>query len=200
MIQVLFFLVNHLWQSTLVAAVGWFACRTMLKFNSPAVRFVVWMAVTVKFLVPFAVFVDAGHRLYNGPVLTPARSQQIFAVIRAASTGLAATPVQSAHAPLAATGWTGIASLLSIALWALGASVVFIRWIASWWTIHRAARQAIPHGEFRGVPVLKSTRMRDDRIEPGVFGLWRQVILIPEGMQESLSRTQFRTVLAHEWN
>src|SRR6185369_11310464 len=55
-------------------------------------------------------------------------------------------------------------------------------------------------GRFQGVPVLKSQSMRDQRIEPGVFGLWRQSILIPEGLEARLSGPQFQAVLAHEWN
>jgi beta-lactamase regulating signal transducer with metallopeptidase domain len=42
--------------------------------------------------------------------------------------------------------------------------------------------------------------MRDERIEPGVFGIWRQVILIPEGMDVQLEPAQFQAVLTHEWN
>ena len=92
MTQALFFLLNHLWQSTLVAAAAWLACRTMLKANSPAVRFAVWLAVSVKFLVPFAVFVAAGHRLYVRPLLTVIQSRQVFDLIRGGSTGLATAP------------------------------------------------------------------------------------------------------------
>ena len=42
--------------------------------------------------------------------------------------------------------------------------------------------------------------MRDRRIEPGVFGLWRQSIVIPEGMEARLSQAQLQAVLTHEWN
>lgn len=41
--------------------------------------------------------------------------------------------------------------------------------------------------------------MHEERIEPGVFGLWRQSILLPEGMEARLSETQFQAVLSHEW-
>ena len=42
--------------------------------------------------------------------------------------------------------------------------------------------------------------MRDERIEPGVLGLWRQSIVIPEGMEAGLSQAQLQAVLTHEWN
>src|SRR5262249_22561280 len=128
MTQIIYFLLNHLWQSTLVAALAWLVCRTMLKSNSPAVRFSVWMAVCVKFLVPFAIFVEAGHRLYLRPVLDPAQSQQAFEVVRAAGVKLVAAPFQDAPGPQTGFGWAGSIFPALSALWAAGATVVLIRW------------------------------------------------------------------------
>ena len=200
MTQQLLFLLNHLWQSTLVAGVAWLACRTMLRTNSPRVRFGVWLAASLKFLIPFAAFVDAGHLLGARPLLTPAQSQQVFDIVGGGSSALAVAPFHVASAPQPAA--IGADSLLVAfaTLWAMGTVVVFFRWFRSWRTIHRAARNAVPAGSFRGVPVLNSRDLRDERIEPGVFGLWRQSILIPEGMQASLSEPQFQAVLTHEWN
>jgi len=77
----LFFLLNHLWQSTLFAGVAWLACRTMLRSNSPRVRFGVWLVASMKFLVPFSALVTIGHRLAVRPLLPPSRSQQVFDVV-----------------------------------------------------------------------------------------------------------------------
>jgi bla regulator protein BlaR1 len=196
----LFFLLNHLWQSTLVAGLAWLACRTMLKANSPRVRFGVWLAVSLKFLMPFAAFVEAGRWLVGRPLLTPAHSQQVFDVVRGGGSGLVTAPFRVSPAPQAAIGWQNVLLAALTILWALGAAVVFLRWLKIWLTIRRAARNAIPAGSFQGVPVLNSYRMRDQRIEPGVFGLWRQSILLPEGMKARLSSRQFDAVLTHEWN
>jgi bla regulator protein BlaR1 len=200
MTQALFFLLNHLWQSTLVCAAAWLACRTMLKPNSPAVRFAVWLAVCVKFLIPFAVFVAAGHRLYVRPLLTVVQSRQVFDLFRGGNSGLATAPFRMPHAPQA-LALSPRALLMTLAIvWALGAAVVLFGWLASWWTIRRAAGCAVPCGDFHGIPILQSPHMRDERIEPGVFGLWRQTILIPEGMETTLSAAEFRAVLSHESN
>ena len=200
MTQAFFFLLNHLWQSTLVAGVAWLACRTMLKAHSPQVRFGVWLAASVKFLVPFAIFVDVGHWLGSRPLLTPAQSQQVFDMIRGGTSGLATAPFHVSPAPQAAIGREDELLVALAAIWMLGAGVVIFRWFKSWWTIRRAARNAEPAGSFQGVPVLQSSNMRDERIEPGVFGLWRQSILLPEGMKARLSEPQLQAVLAHEWN
>src|ERR1051325_2310448 len=101
MTQGLFFLLNHLWQSTLVAGAAWLACRTLLKTHSPRVRFGVWLAASVKFLIPFAVFIDIGHWLGARPFLPPSRSQQVFDMISGGTRGLATAPFRAAPAPQA---------------------------------------------------------------------------------------------------
>ena len=92
MTQGLFFLLNHLWQSTLIAGVAWLVCRTMLKANSPRVRFGVWLAASLKFPIPFAAFVSVGHWLAVRPLLKPSQSQQVFEMVGAGTTELAAAP------------------------------------------------------------------------------------------------------------
>lgn len=200
MTQELFFLLNHLWQSTLIAGLAWLACRTMLKANGPQVRFGIWLAVSAKFLIPFAALVEAGHRLGAWPLLTPAQSQQVFDVVRAGSSGLIAAPFRVAPAPQAAIPWQHLLLAALAAVWAAGAAVILSGWLKSWCRIRSAARNSIPAGSFRRVPILQSKSLWEQRIEPGVFGLWRQSILIPEGMEACLSSAQFEAVLAHEWS
>jgi uncharacterized protein (TIGR03435 family) len=44
------------------------------------------------------------------------------------------------------------------------------------------------------VPVLSSP----GSIEPGIFGIWRPVLLLPEGITEKLASDQLKAILAHE--
>ena len=53
--------VNHLWQSTLFAASIWLLVLMMRK-NGSAVRHRLWLAASVKFLIPFSVLVSIGSR------------------------------------------------------------------------------------------------------------------------------------------
>ena len=53
--------VNHLWQSTLFAAAIWLLVLMMRK-NSAAVRHRLWLAASMKFLIPFSVLVSFGSR------------------------------------------------------------------------------------------------------------------------------------------
>jgi hypothetical protein len=55
-------LFNHVWQSTLFAAVA--ALLTLaLRSNRARVRHAVWLAASIKFLIPFSVFVMLGHQI-----------------------------------------------------------------------------------------------------------------------------------------
>src|ERR1039457_4416813 len=72
-------LANHLWQSTLFAAVAWLLTLALRK-NRASVRYWIWLAVSVKFLIPFSLLVSAGTQLEwrTAPVIAP--SQLSFAI------------------------------------------------------------------------------------------------------------------------
>src|ERR1700720_2734446 len=55
-------LANHLWQSTLVAAVAGFLTLA-LRRNRAQVRYWLWLVASVKFLIPFAALVALGGQL-----------------------------------------------------------------------------------------------------------------------------------------
>ena len=56
-----FELLDHLWQSTLFAAAVWLAARA-LRANGARVRYWLWFAASVKFLIPLSLLVGAGER------------------------------------------------------------------------------------------------------------------------------------------
>src|SRR5689334_5959054 len=53
---------NHLWQSTLFAAVAGLLTLALRK-NQARARYWLWLAASLKFLVPFALLVSLGHYL-----------------------------------------------------------------------------------------------------------------------------------------
>src|ERR1051325_3782156 len=53
---------NHLWQSTLCAAVVWLLTLAVRK-NRAAVRYWLWFAASLKFLIPFSLLVSAASQL-----------------------------------------------------------------------------------------------------------------------------------------
>ena len=91
-------LLNHLWQSTLVAGLAWLACATVLRAYGARLRFGVWLATSLKFLVPFAVLAEAGRDLAAPSLLTPSQSHQLFDIV-STSTPLLAPVVVSGPRP-----------------------------------------------------------------------------------------------------
>jgi bla regulator protein blaR1 len=53
---------NHLWQSTLVAVIAGFLTLALRKHHARA-RYWLWLAASLKFLVPFSLLVELGQRL-----------------------------------------------------------------------------------------------------------------------------------------
>jgi uncharacterized protein (TIGR03435 family) len=199
MTPALFSLLNHVWQSTLVVGVAWLACATLLRQNSPRIRYGIWLTASLKFLIPFAALIEAGRWLAPRPLLSPSQSQQAFDIFTAGSGVLATAPFRPAAPPQAATSSGEILLAAAVVVWTLGAVMVFGRWLAYWRTIRVLARDAHLAGHVRGIPVLRSPRMHECRIEPGVWGVWRQAILIPDGIDVRLGERQLQTILDHEW-
>jgi hypothetical protein len=72
--------------------------------------------------------------------------------------------------------------------------VVTFSWWRRWWGIRAAMRAGSPLDLAVDVPVLSSPAM----LEPGVFGIFRPVLLLPEGITDRLAPAHLEAILAHE--
>lgn len=161
-------MINHLWQSTIFAIAAAMQARAF-QSNHARVRYWIWLAASIKFLLPFTLLADLGTRLH-WRTAAPA----VIATMMERARDFAA-PIQSAATLPATSGpsfpWTN----LWIALWACGVLAVL-----GWWTFRwRAALRT---------PVL----------EPGVFGLLRPVVKMPHGIDRVLTPAQLAAIVAHE--
>jgi bla regulator protein BlaR1 len=181
---------NHLWQSTLCAAVAW-ALTLLLRNNRAAVRYWIWMAASVKFLIPFSWLIAAGGRI--GWRTAPALQQSGIAfVVDEISRSLAA-PADGPPAAFSAPAH----NLLTPVLWAgwlIGFAAGVTLWIR-WWRQIRAARLAATPLDLN-LPIRAMSS--PTRLEPGVFGIRRPVLLLPEGIADRLTAPQLDLILAHE--
>src|ERR1044071_4830851 len=66
---------NHLWQSTIFAAIV-AAASFALRRNRARVRYWLWLAASLKFLVPFSLLIVSGARLKLPPVAPAATATQ----------------------------------------------------------------------------------------------------------------------------
>jgi bla regulator protein BlaR1 len=199
---------NHLWQSTLFVFAVWLAALA-LRRNAARVRCWLWTAASIKFLVPLSLLVSLGESLHwraAPDVLQPAVQfvmRDVLAPVPPITPVAPITPVSMiAEAPTfnpqSLTVWP-VWPWLLLAVWAGGAAVVLLSWWRQWLPIRAALRQATPlrldaqYGA-ADLTVLSSPSMR----EPGVVGIWRPRLLLPEGIVQRLPPAQLRALIAHE--
>ncbi len=186
----LHFLFTHLWQSTLCVFVAWLLTLA-LKNNRASVRYWVWLVASVKFLIPFSLLVSAGAEV--GWRLLPAREQTgVFSVVEEISRPLVSSVPVPLPVATPATFHPVVAAW--IGAWVLGFIFTATYWLVSWHRIHAALRMATP------LPLDLSIRAVSSpaRMEPGVFGIRKPVLWLPEGITKYLSQEQLETVVAHE--
>jgi bla regulator protein blaR1 len=181
-------LVNHLWQSTLFAAAAAliaFACRN----NRASVRHAIWLAASVKFLVPFAPLVSLGLH-WNPPTSVIATVPAAEAIT--ASFSPLPVPTDVAAATIEKAWWPEAL----FAVWLFSFAVLLIRRVLAWMRLRAVCRSAADVAMDSPIPVRVA---QSSRFEPGVFGLFRPVLLLPQGILEALTEAEFRAIAAHEF-
>ena len=143
---------DHLWQSTWFALAAWLLALFVRK-DAARIRYWVWLAASIKFLVPFAVLSWIGNhfivQVQDQPALLPI--------------------VQEVAAPLATVAVAKLAQPLQtvlIAAWMLGGVVLFSRWFAGW--LH--GRRLVGRSTASDIPALVHVRYCDDLTTPVVIG------------------------------
>lgn len=181
---------NHLWQSTFVAAMVWLL-TVALRSNRAAVRYWIWLAASAKFLVPFSLLVSIGSQFRWQPIAEIARPQFSSVMSGISQSFLAPAGMPSVTAaPRTASGLPAVL----LAIWLSGILLGLIFWLRSLRQIRAVVRTATPVHRNLPVPVVSSSR----RLEPGVFGISKPVLVLPEGIEDRLTPAQLEAVLAHE--
>jgi len=181
-------LANHLWQSTAVAAIA-AVLALALRNNQARVRYWIWLTASLKFLVPFSVLIAIGrHWASAAPVPAP-RFSAVFEQVAQPFQLLPAAVVES-HAVAHRANFMP----LLLGVWLIGALVVVFNWVARWMRVRAAMRAGSRLPIVAAVPVFSMPAL----LEPGVFGIFRPVLLLPEGITGHLSREHLDAILAHE--
>jgi bla regulator protein blaR1 len=177
---------NHLWQSTLFAVLV-AASAFALRNNRAEIRYWLWLTASLKFLIPFSLLVTVGSHV-ELPADTPAMPALTMEQI---SSSFAPVPPVLTSRPQLSTPWWPKALAM---VWLLGAIILLARWFRQWLAIRTALQGASRLPLPAPIPVLLST----SRIEPGVFGIFRPVVLMPEGITNNLSIGELGAILDHE--
>ena len=173
---------NHLWQSTLIAAVVWLMTLALRK-NHASVRCRLWLAASVKFLIPFSLLVGAASQFAwrTSPAMGPSMVSRAMDQISQPF----ALPVEAVPTVGAAPSSNTVPAIL-LGVWFCGFVISATVWYR-WWRRFRAAiRAATPLNLDLPIPVMTSP----DRLEPGVFGILKPILLLPEGIDDRLTAGQ----------
>ena len=190
-------LTAHLLQSTFFAIVAGLLTLVFRK-NRAQVRYCLWLVASFKFFVPFALLISLGRY-----VETRAPSAHQFAVaLPAVSWTLEQisqpqppdrlTPTAPARATIP---WIPV---VAAAVWLIGVALISLVRLRTWLRIRATVSVSSPLEI--GAPVSTAVTIRSSAglLEPGVVGVIRPVLLLPEGIAERLTPSELKAVVAHE--
>ena len=196
---------NHLWQSTIFALLAGMATLALRK-NQARVRHHLWLAASLKFLVPFSLLMGLGGYLarLNGS----SETQPVFYfVMQKVSQPFSEAAVSRGLFAASLLRWLpGIAAIV----WFTGFVTVIGLWWVRWRRVAAAIRGAALVAKGRELEALRlmerSAAMRKpiafrssrSTLEPGVFGILRPLLLWPAGISEHLQDAHLEAILAHE--
>jgi uncharacterized protein (TIGR03435 family) len=181
---------NHLWQSTLFAGVAGFL-TLILRKNPARVRHWIWVAASLKFLVPFSLLVALGSNV--GWRTAPVSAPSVFSMVADQVSEPFPEPVVS-PSPLPSAPRTNRLPHILWMAWAAGFAGIACAWWIRWRRITAVIRAGSPIELDLPVRAISSSSF----LEPGVFGIFRPVLLLPEGIFDHLTPEQMKSVLTHE--
>ncbi len=193
----------HVWQSTLVAAVIALIAIGFRRAEART-RYWIWLAASLKFAIPFAALTWLGAQFEWRAALPPTPTPWTMALEAVSQ------PLLAPHTALPLPRSTqDIGVQLGIAaatIWLLGCAVVLGVWLVRWRRMSRTVRAGATIESGRvfealhqlapqtTLPIVSS----ETSLEPGVFGIFRPVLLWPRDIDTMLDEAQVRAILAHE--
>jgi len=188
---------NHLWQSSVFAlAAGLLSLA--FRTHRANVRFWIWLCASFKFLLPFALLISLGNRMWQtvtvghfaAPIPDPALSLAVARIAQPFSR-VSFPDGAPVHPSLQFNEWIALAI---IGVWVCGVLGVLLIRFRGWLRIRRALRESKPVHIANVVPVFSAPGL----LEPGVVGFFRPVLLLPESLLKNLMPSHLQAVLAHE--
>jgi bla regulator protein blaR1 len=203
---------NHLWQSTLFAVVAAFLTLVLRK-NRARVRYRLWLAASVKFLIPFSVLISLGGHL-GKPRVSESTQSGLYSVVEELSQPFTQTAapvvVPGAHASSPAHHLPWLRGVLT-AVWLCGFVATLSVWGWRWRRVSAAVRRgAVPVQRGPEVDALRRLEqiagvrttilflLSRDSLEPGIFGIVRPALVWPAGISEHLTDAHLEAIIAHE--
>lgn len=179
---------NHLWQSTAFAAMAGLLTLALRK-NHARVRHAVWLAASIKFLIPISILIGLGSAIpwHTAPQFVATGSSQALVVMDEVSQPFT---YQAVAAPASAS----VLPAVLLAVWLCG----FIGITASWYVRWRRIRAVVSAGSEVQLGLPVETVVCPGSVEPGVFGIFHPVLMLPDGLLERLTPAHLDALIAHE--
>jgi uncharacterized protein (TIGR03435 family) len=200
-----------LWQSTLFAVAA-ALLMLALRRNQARVRYGLWLAASLKFLIPFSLLISLGGYLARPDGSVNVQSS-LYSVVELAAQPftLSAAPVATpiARAASAAHRLSLLPDVLAI-VWLCGFVAVLSVWWLRWQRISAAIERAARVSQGREVDALRRLEriggvrkpiaflLSRNSMEPGIFGIVRPVLVWPAGISERLDDVHLEAILVHE--
>ena len=182
---------NHLWQSTLfVAAVA--LLTLAFRNNSARIRYWLWLIASIKFLIPFSLLVALGAQLEWR--IAPPQTRPAFSYVVDQFSEPFTASIDSLQTSLPSTPSPSPIPIIVLVIWVSGLMTVGSYWLRRWLLVRAAVRASSPLHLELPIPVCSSPTI----LEPGVFGIVRPVIVLPNGITDRLNQAQLEAILAHE--
>ena len=201
---------NHLWQATLVFLFALAAAR-LLKRGAARARYIIWLIASLKFVVPsiLIVFLMNQAGIKFPPLFDRAAPPGSVTVIYKV-----AEPVfQDEESPVTSAELVRSHNEIYCAMtavWFTGSAAFFVMW----WRRRRQFSIAIRAGKVmsagREFETLERVRewlavkrpvklaLTPKLIEPGVWRVWRPVVVLPREMPNHLTDGELEAVMMHE--
>jgi bla regulator protein blaR1 len=200
---------NHVWQSTLCALLAAMLTLAFRK-NQAQIRHTLWLAASLKFLVPFSLLINLGSRLAS-PRFAVSGRNALFSAMEGLGepfTFVVVAPVH--HATSTAHLLTMLPGLI-VVVWLCGFVTFVILWSVRWHRVAAIVHRSTAMDRGREVDALRQLEKvvgvrrpmelmlsRASALEPGVFGVFRPVLLWPATISEHLHDAHLKAILAHE--
>jgi beta-lactamase regulating signal transducer with metallopeptidase domain len=205
---------NHLWQSTAFSLLAALLALCLRK-NYARTRYWIWLAASIKYLIPFSILVSIGSTLASSrqPVAAATTVYNLVYVVSQPFAS-ASTPdpvvVAAKTTSLQGSTWIQMYPILLAAIWVIGFLAVLTAWCVYWRRMSLAIHTAITAGEGPELSALQclersgivNTPIRlllsDSTLGPGIYGIARPILIWPSRILQRLNEAQIQSILAHE--
>lgn len=219
-------LANHLWQATLFSLLA-LAAVTFLRRAPARARYFVWLLALLKFALPsvFLFYFAAqmgihlpslppGEAHFNSgsiavsPLLSPVTTPPAYQ--SAAEPHLREAEISGAMLTETTPGRWGSLSAIITYLWLAGCAVLALLWLRKSYRLSVSLNKGRERNSGREAEALQRMRSlfnmsREVRLvvtpavsAPAVWGVWRPVIMLPDGITDRLDDAELETVFMHE--